>query len=47
MGSTVDLEQAGVRRLRLYVTGDTLSRPWLVPVVKRFPDIDATLVPMK
>ncbi|MFS8478868.1 MAG: MBL fold metallo-hydrolase [Micromonosporaceae bacterium] len=44
MGSIVDLEQAGVRQLRLYVTGDTLYRPWLVQVAQRFPDIDATLV---
>jgi L-ascorbate metabolism protein UlaG (beta-lactamase superfamily) len=44
MGSIVDLEQAGVRHLRLYITGDTLYRPWLTQVARRFPDIDATLV---
>lgn len=44
MGSVVDLEQAGVRRLRLYITGDTLYRSGLTQVAQRFPDIDATLV---
>jgi L-ascorbate metabolism protein UlaG (beta-lactamase superfamily) len=44
MGSVVDLESHGVRRLRLYITGDTLHRARLAEVAQRFPGIDATLV---
>jgi L-ascorbate metabolism protein UlaG (beta-lactamase superfamily) len=44
MGSVVDLEEDGVRRLRLYVTGDTLYRPMLAEIPRRFPDIDAMLI---
>jgi L-ascorbate metabolism protein UlaG (beta-lactamase superfamily) len=40
----VDLEEDGVRRLRLYVTGDTMYRPWLRVIAERFPDIDAMLI---
>jgi L-ascorbate metabolism protein UlaG (beta-lactamase superfamily) len=40
MGSVVDLERGGRRVLRVYVTGDTLRRPWLRSVRERFPDID-------
>lgn len=40
MGSVVDLERAGRRVLRVYVTGDTLCRPWLRAVRERLPDID-------
>lgn len=44
MGSVLDLEQDGRRRLRLYVTGDTLYRPALAQIPNRFPDIDAMLI---
>jgi L-ascorbate metabolism protein UlaG (beta-lactamase superfamily) len=44
MGSIIDLEENGQRRLRLYVTGDTLYRPWLHTIRERFPDIDAMLI---
>jgi L-ascorbate metabolism protein UlaG (beta-lactamase superfamily) len=44
MGSIIDLEDRGRRRLRLYVTGDTLFRPWLGKIARRFPGIDATLI---
>ncbi|HEX8628125.1 MAG TPA: MBL fold metallo-hydrolase [Catenuloplanes sp.] len=44
MGSMIDLEEGGVRRLRLYVTGDTLYRPALAQIPERFPDVDAMLI---
>jgi L-ascorbate metabolism protein UlaG (beta-lactamase superfamily) len=44
MGSMIDLEQNGSRRLRLYVTGDTLNRPLLAEIPQRFPEIDAMLI---
>jgi L-ascorbate metabolism protein UlaG (beta-lactamase superfamily) len=44
MGSILDLEHDGVRRLRLYITGDTLFRPTLARIPERFPDIDAMLI---
>ncbi|WP_035857385.1 MBL fold metallo-hydrolase [Cryptosporangium arvum] len=44
MGSVVDLERDGERTYRLYVTGDTLCRPWLGEIAERFPGIDAMLV---
>ncbi|MFG1928406.1 MBL fold metallo-hydrolase [Cryptosporangium sp. NPDC048952] len=44
MGSIVDLERGGKRVYRLYVTGDTLCRPWLGEITERYPDIDAMLV---
>jgi L-ascorbate metabolism protein UlaG (beta-lactamase superfamily) len=44
MGAIVDLEDGGWRRLRLYVTGDTLYRPALAEIPRRFPDIDAMLI---
>jgi len=44
MGSIVDLEENGRRRLRLYITGDTLCRPVLAEIGTRFPDIDAMLI---
>jgi L-ascorbate metabolism protein UlaG (beta-lactamase superfamily) len=44
MGTLVDLEQAGERRFRLYVTGDTLRRPQLAQIPERYPDIDAMLI---
>ncbi|SHN48045.1 MBL fold metallo-hydrolase [Cryptosporangium aurantiacum] len=44
MGSVVDLERDGVRVFRLYITGDTLCRPWLGEIAERYPGIDAALV---
>jgi L-ascorbate metabolism protein UlaG (beta-lactamase superfamily) len=40
MGSVLDLLRDGRRVLRLYVTGDTLCRPWLREVAQRAPGID-------
>jgi len=44
MGSVIELETDGVCRLRLYVTGDTLNRPWLAEVPQRCGEIDAMLI---
>jgi L-ascorbate metabolism protein UlaG (beta-lactamase superfamily) len=44
MGSVVELETDGVTRLRLYITGDTLMRPWLAEVPRRCGDIDAMII---
>ncbi|AVT38553.1 MBL fold metallo-hydrolase [Plantactinospora sp. BB1] len=44
MGSILDLEANGERRLRLYVTGDTLQHAALAEIPRRFPDIDAMLI---
>jgi L-ascorbate metabolism protein UlaG (beta-lactamase superfamily) len=44
MGSVIDLEENDHRRLRLYITGDTLFRPALAEIGERFPDIDAMLI---
>jgi L-ascorbate metabolism protein UlaG (beta-lactamase superfamily) len=45
MGSIIDLERSGQRRLRLYISGDTLYRPALLADIPwRFPDIDAALI---
>jgi L-ascorbate metabolism protein UlaG (beta-lactamase superfamily) len=44
MGEVVELLENGVCRLRLYVTGDTLFRPWLAEIPKRCGDIDAMLI---
>jgi len=44
MGSVIDLETAGERRLRLYVTGDTLMGPWLADIPRRYGDIDAMII---
>lgn len=44
MGSVVDLERLGRRRLRLYLTGDTLPYRGLWEIPERFPDIDAMLI---
>jgi L-ascorbate metabolism protein UlaG (beta-lactamase superfamily) len=43
MGSVVELAEAGETRLRLYVTGDTLFRPWLGEVAERFGPLDAVV----
>jgi L-ascorbate metabolism protein UlaG (beta-lactamase superfamily) len=44
MGSIVDLWEDGLRRLRIYITGDTLYRPVLSTIPERFPTIDAMLI---
>jgi L-ascorbate metabolism protein UlaG (beta-lactamase superfamily) len=44
MGSVIDWEIAGERRLRLYQTGDTLYRWWLREIPERLPGIDVMLV---
>jgi L-ascorbate metabolism protein UlaG (beta-lactamase superfamily) len=44
MGSVIELHEDGGCRLRLYVTGDTLFRPWLAEVPRRCGDIDAMLI---
>ena len=44
MGTMIDVERAGRREFRLYVTGDTLNRPLLAAVPERYPDIDAMLI---
>ncbi|MDG6103787.1 MBL fold metallo-hydrolase [Dactylosporangium aurantiacum] len=45
MGTVVDWERAGQRRLRLYITGDTLFRPEVLrEIPERFGDIDVALV---
>jgi L-ascorbate metabolism protein UlaG (beta-lactamase superfamily) len=44
MGSIVDLERGGKRVYRLYISGDTLYRPYLSEITQRFSDIDAALV---
>lgn len=44
MGSIVELEQDGQLLFRLYITGDTLYRPSLAEIPRRYPEIDAMLV---
>ncbi|WP_327002275.1 MBL fold metallo-hydrolase [Dactylosporangium sp. NBC_01737] len=45
MGTVIDWERDGHRRLRLYITGDTLFRPEVLgEIPERFGDIDAALV---
>jgi L-ascorbate metabolism protein UlaG (beta-lactamase superfamily) len=44
MGSVIDWEVAGQRRLRLYQTGDTLYRWWLREIPERLPGIDVMLI---
>jgi L-ascorbate metabolism protein UlaG (beta-lactamase superfamily) len=44
MGSIVELERRGRLVLRLYITGDTLCRPYLREVAERYPDLDAMVV---
>ena len=41
MGSVLELLGAGAEPLRVYVTGDTLFRPWLRDVVERCGPMDA------
>ncbi len=45
MGTIIDWERDGQRRLRLYITGDTLfRRETLAEIPERFADIDVALV---
>jgi L-ascorbate metabolism protein UlaG (beta-lactamase superfamily) len=44
MGTLIDFESAGSRRLRLYISGDTLYHRGLVDIVARFPDIDVAIL---
>ena len=45
MSTVIDWERDGQRRLRLYVTGDTLFRPEVLrEIPERFGDIDVALV---
>jgi L-ascorbate metabolism protein UlaG (beta-lactamase superfamily) len=44
MGSLIDVERAGQRRLRLYLSGDTLLVPELREIVRRYPGIDVAVV---
>jgi L-ascorbate metabolism protein UlaG (beta-lactamase superfamily) len=44
MGSVVELHHDGVCRLRLYITGDTLYRPFLDDIPRRCGDIDAMII---
>jgi L-ascorbate metabolism protein UlaG (beta-lactamase superfamily) len=44
MGSVLELEQPGRPVFRLYVSGDTLHRPWLREVVDRTGPLDAAVL---
>ena len=44
MGSLIEWEVDGERRLRLYITGDTLYRPYLSEIRDRCGEIDAMLI---
>jgi L-ascorbate metabolism protein UlaG (beta-lactamase superfamily) len=44
MGSMLDLEVAGERRLRIYISGDTLVHDALREIPRRFPDVDLALL---
>src|SRR4051794_9543649 len=44
MGSVVELIVDRVCRLRLYITGDTLHRPFLADIPRRCGDIDAMII---
>jgi L-ascorbate metabolism protein UlaG (beta-lactamase superfamily) len=44
MGAIVELEQDGLHLFRLYVSGDTLYRPSLAEIPRRYPRIDAMLI---
>jgi L-ascorbate metabolism protein UlaG (beta-lactamase superfamily) len=44
MGSLVDLTLAGRRRIRIYISGDTLYHSALNEIVQRFPGIDVAIV---
>ena len=44
MGSVLELDDGSGRPFRVYVTGDTLCRPWLRDVVDRAGPIDAMVI---
>ncbi|WP_433828518.1 MBL fold metallo-hydrolase [Actinoplanes sp. CA-015351] len=44
MGSLIEWEVDGEHRLRLYITGDTLYRPFLSEISQRCGEIDAMLI---
>jgi L-ascorbate metabolism protein UlaG (beta-lactamase superfamily) len=44
MGSVVELIEDGRCRLRLYITGDTLHRPFLEEIPRRCGEIDAMII---
>lgn len=44
MGSILELDTGSGRPFRLYVSGDTLYRPWLAAIVDRCGPIDAAMV---
>jgi L-ascorbate metabolism protein UlaG (beta-lactamase superfamily) len=44
IGSLIDYEVGGHRRLRMYITGDTLYSEELGEIATRFPDIDVAVV---
>ncbi len=44
MGSLVELQVNGRTVLRLYITGDTLYRPFLADVARRLGEVDAMLI---
>jgi len=44
MGSVIELYDASSAPLRIYVTGDTLCRPWLREVVERCGPVDAMVI---
>ncbi len=44
MGSVLDFSQGGQRRLRLYITGDTLLHDGINAIAERFTDIDLCLI---
>lgn len=44
MGSVLELERDGAVVSTIYVTGDTLCRPWLGEMRERFPQLDAMVI---
>ncbi|MDQ7906297.1 MBL fold metallo-hydrolase [Phytohabitans sp. ZYX-F-186] len=44
MGAIVELERDGQPLFRLYVSGDTLYRPGLAEIPRRYPEVDAMLL---
>lgn len=44
MGSLLDLEEDGRRLLRVYISGDTLFRPFLREIAERYGDIDVAVL---
>lgn len=44
MGTVLELDHGGARPFRLYISGDTLHRPWLAQVLERCGGLDAAVV---